>query len=173
MEWVGKVEKDFNGLHRSTEGNLTSCLVQLMRSLLNKDLLRLALGLNSQISLLLKNCQRSFYRIFLLGSPFFKATKQKTKRRNPAIWMHSMMPQTKQQKVFLFLCLIFVLEGFSNSSKRVPYRDIKPIKKRSGGWIGSLWSGNSTSGSTLARLEPRQRQNTCYSFCRTAFKWKK
>ena len=86
--------------------------------------------------------------------------------------MHSMMPQTKQQKVFLFLCLIFVLEGFSNSSKRVPYRDIKPIKKRSGGWIGSLWSGNSTSGSTLARLEPRQRQNTCYSFCRTAFKWK-
>ena len=86
--------------------------------------------------------------------------------------MHSKMPQTKQQKVFLFLCLIFVLEGFSNSSKRVPYRDIKPIKKRSGGWIGSLWSGNSTSGSTLARLEPRQRQNTCYSFCRKSFKWK-
>ena len=134
----------------------------------------MALRLNSQISLLLKNCQRntSFYSIFLLDSPFFKATKQKTKRRNPAIWMHSMMRQTKQQKVFLFLCLIFVLEGFSNSSKRVPYRDIKPIKKRSGGWIGSLWSGNSTSGSTLARLEPRQRQNICYSFCRKAFKWK-
>ena len=128
----------------------------------------MALGLNSQISLLLKNCQRntSFYCIFLLDSPFSR------RRRNPAIWMHSMMSQTKQQKVFLFLCLIFVLEGFSNSSKRVPYRDIKPIKKRSGGWIGSLWSGNSTSGSTLARLEPRQRQNTCYSFCRTAFKWK-